>query len=137
MIYRLAADVVMFSHFLFVAFVVVGGALSLRWPRLAWFHIPAFCWGFLVAANRWVCPLTPLEQDLRSSGGDTAYEGGFIAHYIEPVLYPEGLPWGVKMVFAVILLTLNVLFWRLAWRKRRGATQGQAAHGTQYSGPEN
>ena len=43
--YGVLADVVLAAHFLFVLFVVLGGLLVLRWPRLAWVHLPAAAWG--------------------------------------------------------------------------------------------
>ena len=57
---RIAADAVLVVHFLFVVFVVAGGALVLRWPKLAWIQLPAVTWAALVELNGWVCPLTPL-----------------------------------------------------------------------------
>jgi hypothetical protein len=136
MIYAFAAELVMVVHFLFIIFVVAGGALVLRWPILGWLHLPAFSWGFLVAANRWTCPLTPLEQDLRATAGGDSYQGGFIAHYLEPLVYPEGLPWGVKMAFAALLLFLNIAFWRKAWARRRArASISNAEAAAEITGP--
>jgi len=59
MAYRLLADAVVVLHAAFVAFVVLGGFLVLRWPRIAWVHVPTAAYGFLVEAAGWVCPLTP------------------------------------------------------------------------------
>lgn len=119
MAYRIAADLVMAVHFLFVLFVVLGGVAVWRWPRVAWLHVPAFVWGVLVAAARWVCPLTPLEQRLRLTAGEAGYEGSFISHYIEPLLYPAGLSYTQKMFFAALLVILNsALYWH-AWYRRK------------------
>ena len=75
---RLAADAVLVVHLAFVAFVVAGGFAALRWPRIAWIHLPAACWGVLVEWLAWPCPLTPLEIALRRSAGEAGYGGGFV-----------------------------------------------------------
>ena len=65
--------------------------LALRWPRVIWLHVPAVIWGALIEFTGWICPLTPLENRLRRASGEAGYQGDFIAHYILPVLYPNGL----------------------------------------------
>src|SRR5512144_911769 len=91
MLYQRLADLVVVIHFAFVLFVVLGAFLVLRWPRLAWVHLPAAVWGVLIEYAGWICPLTPLEHWLRRAAGESGYEGGFVEHYIIPVLYPLGL----------------------------------------------
>lgn len=120
MMYGLAADAVMALHFSFVLFVTLGGIAVWRWPWVAVLHLPAFIWGVLVVANRWICPLTPLEQRLRAASGEQGYDTGFIAHYIEPLVYPEGMPYTVKMFLAGLLTVLNVsLYWHAWYRKKK------------------
>ena len=48
MIYRLLADVVVVVHLGFVLFVVLGGFLLRRWPKLMYVHVPAAIWGVLI-----------------------------------------------------------------------------------------
>ena len=105
--YHQLADVVLVVHFAFLAFVVVGGALVLRWARVAWVHVPAAIWGVLIEFFGWICPLTPLEIALRHRAGEAAYTGGFIAHYITRVLYPEGLTRAIQVMLGILLLGLN------------------------------
>lgn len=121
MAWRLAAEAVVLVHFAFVLFVVLGGLLVLRWPRLAWFHLPAAIWGGLIELTGFICPLTPLEKWLRQAGGLAAYEGGFIAHYILPVLYPAGLTRGVQVALGVSVTLLNAAIYWAVWRRRRAA----------------
>ncbi len=83
MIYRALADLVLVVHFAFVLFVVVGGLLVLRWPWVAFLHVPAAIWGILIEYSGWICPLTPLENSFRQSGGQPGYSGSFIQHYIQ------------------------------------------------------
>ena len=60
--YRIGADLVLLLHLAFVLFVVTGGLLLLKWPRLAWLHLPAAIWGAIVEYTGWICPLTPIEH---------------------------------------------------------------------------
>jgi Protein of Unknown function (DUF2784) len=112
----MAADVVVVFHFAFVLFVVFGGLLALRWPKVAYVHLPVAVYGALIELVGWVCPLTPLEKRLRESAGLPGYEGGFVEHYILPVLYPSGLTRGVQLVLGLIVIGLNLLIYtRVAW----------------------
>jgi len=118
-IYRLLADAVVGIHFAFVVFVIAGGLLVLRWPRVAMLHLPCAAWGVVVELAGLACPLTPLEHALRLRGGQAGYEGGFVEHYILPVLYPAGLTRRLQLTLGVVTLVVNVLFYWLAWRRNR------------------
>jgi hypothetical protein len=115
----LAADVILVLHLAFVVFVVSGGLLSIRWPRAAWIHVPAALWGVAVEVFGWYCPLTPLETVLRERAGGAAYEGDFIARYVLPVLYPDGLTRTAQIVLGVLALLLNLGVYTYAWHRRR------------------
>ena len=120
MLYRWLADLVLVGHLAFVAFVVLGGLLVLRWPRLAWVHGPAAIWGVLIEFAGFVCPLTPLEIALRHRGGEAGYRGGFIEHYLTAVLYPSGLTRGLQIGLGTLALVINVaVYWVAVGRRRR------------------
>ena len=108
MIYRALADLVLVVHLAFVLFVVLGGLLVVRWPWLARLHIPAAIWGVLIEYTGWICPLTPLEISLRVKGGEAGYAGGFIHHYIQPMLYPAGLTRSTQVVLGSVALLVNL-----------------------------
>jgi hypothetical protein len=113
------ADAVLVIHLTFIAFVMLGGLLVLRWPRLAWLHVPAVLWGSYVELSGRLCPLTPLENSLRERAGQSGYSGGFIDHYVTALIYPDGLSRGIQMVLAALVLTVNVaVYWRLSRRGR-------------------
>lgn len=119
LLYRSLADAVLLLHFAFVAFVALGGLLVLyRWT-FAWWHLPAAAWGAFVELYLHVCPLTPLENGLRTRGGGESYTGGFIAHYIEPVIYPPGLTPGMQLVLGLVLVIANILLYACAWGRHR------------------
>ena len=119
MLYRILADAVVVLHFGFVLFVVLGGLFALRWPRAAWIHLPAAVWGAGIEFLGGICPLTPLEIRLRRLGGEAGYAGGFVEHYVLPVLYPEALDRDVQYVLGGIVIGLNVLIYALVVRRRR------------------
>jgi hypothetical protein len=117
-LYQLLADSVLVLHFLFIAFVLGGGLLVLRRPRLAWLHLPAVVWGIVVEIMGWVCPLTPLENHLRVLAGASAYSGDFVQRYCLPVMYPAGLTPQIQMLLAGVVLLLNALIYAVLIRRR-------------------
>jgi hypothetical protein len=120
MAYRLAADLLLLLHLAFIMFVLLGGLLA-WWRR--WFaalHLPAALWAVLLELNGWGCPLTPWEQQLRLAAGEAGYSGGFIAHYLLPLIYPEGLQHNVQLWLAGIVIAVNLLVYGgLILRRRR------------------
>lgn len=116
--YALAADIVLVIHGLFIAFVIFGGLLVLWRPRLAWLHLPALAWGATVISMGWICPLTPLENELRALAGQTPYDGGFIQHYLWPLIYPPGLTRAMQAGLALVLIIGNSAVYLTVWRQR-------------------
>ncbi len=123
MIYRALADLVLLVHLAFVLFVVLGGLPVLAWPRLAWLHIPAAVWGVLIEYTGWICPLTPLENSIRTRGGEAGYSGGFIQHYVQPVLYPAGLTRPTQVVLGSLVLILNIVAYGLVISRTRASVR--------------
>ena len=122
-LYGALADAVVAVHFLFVLFVLFGGLLVLRWRWVRWLHLPAAAWGALIEFAGWTCPLTPLEKWLRRQGNGAGYEGGFIEHYILPVLYPRALTRNTQLVLGLVVVLLNLfIYWRVF--RRRPAPPG-------------
>jgi Protein of Unknown function (DUF2784) len=115
----LLAELVVLAHFGFVLFVVLGGLLVLRWPRLACVHIPAAAWGTWVEFTGRICPLTPMEKGLRLRAGEAVYSGDFVTHYILPVLYPSGLTRTIQLLLGLIVVALNLGVYGLLLHRRR------------------
>lgn len=117
--WRILADLVVALHFAFIAFVVAGGYLAWRWPRLAWLHAIALAWGLWILAAGAICPLTPLENALRLRAGGSGYEGGFMQRYLIAVIYPPGLTRGMQVALGAGLVLLNAVAYGTLWRRRR------------------
>jgi uncharacterized membrane protein YczE len=125
MAYRILADLVVGVHTLFVAFVLVGGLLALRRPWVAVVHLPTAVWGALIEFQGWICPLTPLENSLRAAAGEAGYQGGFIEHYLLPVLYPAGLTRGVQLALGSVVIAVNLAVYGLLLARWRRAGEGR------------
>ncbi len=129
MLYRVLADVVVGVHLGFIVFVIFGGFLGIRWPRVAWVHVPAFLWGGGIALLGWICPLTYLENHFRVKGAAAGYSSSFVEAYLMPIIYPERLfgsfPRSGFILIGIFILALNaVIYWRLY---RRLQSQGSDA----------
>ena len=112
------ADLLVLVHFGFVLFVVAGGALVLRWPRLAFAHVPAAVWGAWIELSGGICPLTPWEKSLRERAGEAIYAGDFIGHYVLPVLYPVDLSRDVQIWLGLGVLLTNLALYTVVVRRR-------------------
>jgi hypothetical protein len=113
------ADLTVIVHLAFVVFVVVGGLLVLRRRGWVWIHLPAAIWGASIEWAGWVCPLTPLENWLRLRAGGSGYRGGFVEHYLLPVLYPSELARGTQIVLGGLVVVINVAFYSVVWKRYR------------------
>lgn len=121
--YSLLADVVLIVHLAFIVFAVLGGLLVLRWPRLAWLHLPMAGWAAWVEFANHPCPLTPLENRLRQLAGEAGYQTSFIEHYLTALIYPAGLTRNLQILLGLIVVLINFAIYQHLWR--RSATQGQ------------
>ena len=119
--YGLLADAVVAFHAAFILFAVFGGALLVRHPRAIWLHAPALAWGSWIAASGSICPLTPLENRFRASAGQGSYAGGFVDHYLTPIIYPEGLTRSTQLMYGAVLVGVNLFFYGRWLRRRRAA----------------
>ncbi len=129
MLYRILADTAVGIHLLFIVFVLAGGILVFRWPRMAWLHVPAFLWGALVEIGGWICPLTYVENYFRMKSAAEGYAGSFVERYLVPLIYPEllfpgGLFPGIFVAIGILVLLLNgLIYWRVWKRQRLSAAQ--------------
>jgi hypothetical protein len=117
--YLLLADTILLLHLAFILFVVLGGLVVVRHPRLAWLHLPAVAWGAAVELSGSLCPLTPLENHFRALAGEAAYPGDFIGEYLLAAIYPAGLTREIQIGLGLGALALNVaIYGRILGRRR-------------------
>ena len=125
----LLADAVVLLHGGFILFALFGAALLPRRPALVWLHAPALAWGAWIELSGGICPLTPLENRLRAAAGGQGYDGGFIAHYLLPLIYPDGLTRELQWLLAAVLLAVNAALYLRWWRVRRSAGAARGGRG--------
>ena len=113
------ADFVLVIHMLFIVFVVFGGLIVLKWYRIIWLHIPCVIWGALIEFFGWICPLTYLENYFRELGNANSYEGGFIQHYLIPIVYPSGLTTNIQIILGTGVIVINLIVYYFVWRNRQ------------------
>ena len=116
MTYQAAAGAIVLLHLGFILFVLFGGFVVLRWPKVAWVHLPAAVWGVLIELFHWWCPLTKWENHFLRLAGKAGYDGGFVAHYIMPIIYPPGLTRGIEIAIGIFVLIINVTLYMKAFR---------------------
>ena len=121
MLLRLAADTVLVFHLAFIVFALLGGLLAIRWRWLVWLHLPAAGWGFFVEVTGRTCPLTPLENMLREQAGSSGFSGGFVAHYLVPLIYPAGLTLDIQWLLAGVVVAVNLAVYGALLMQRRTA----------------
>jgi hypothetical protein len=116
------ATTVVVLHLAFVVFAIAGGVLAIRWPRIAYVHLPAVAWAIFVEWSGVICPLTPLENSLRAAAGLEAYAGDFVAKYILPLLYPDGLTRTTQILIGFLVLAVNLIAYAVLLRRYRSIT---------------
>lgn len=113
--YSALAVVVLFLHALFILWVVFGALVTRSRPILRWLHIASLVWGILTEVLPWPCPLTLLENWLEGRAGVEPYQGGFLLHYLDKLVYPD-----ISATIAgVVVCIANLAFYaRQLWISR-------------------
>jgi hypothetical protein len=118
MAYRVLVTVILGVHFAYLGYVVLGGFLAWRWTHAIWPHLLAGAWGLAVVGVPLECPLTAAESWVRRKAGQPPLTQGFIARYIEGVLYPARYTVVLQIAVGVIVVVSWIGAYRL-WRRRR------------------
>ena len=109
---------VLFLHALFILWVVFGAFVARSRPVLRWLHIASLVWAILTELLPWPCPLTLLENWLEAKAGVGPYQGGFLLHYLDKLVYPD-ISATVLTLAGIIACVLNLaLYGRLMWMAR-------------------
>jgi hypothetical protein len=117
--YSALATAVLFLHALFILWVIFGALLTRSRPILRWLHIASLIWGILTEVLPWPCPLTLLENWLEGRAGVEPYQGGFLLHYLDRLVYPD-ISANVLTIAGVVVCVANLAFYaRQVWTSRR------------------
>ena len=118
--YSAMAVCVLLLHALFIVWVVFGAFVTRSRPVLRWMHIASLVWGIFTELLPWPCPLTVLENWLEAKAGVQPYQGGFLLHYLDKLVYPD-ISATVLTVGGVLVCVLNLaLYGRQMWIARPG-----------------
>lgn len=129
MMFQVLADAVLTLHVALVLFVVgglvvvvVGNLLQWQWVNRRWFRLAHLATIAVVAAEAWlgfVCPLTTLEMWLRSKAKTATYDGSFIEHWLQALLFWEAAPWVFTTAYTAFALAVAAVWWRFPPERRR------------------
>ncbi len=115
----------MIVHLLFIGFALLGGLLLLWRSYLLFVHLPAAIWVSVISFKGWICPLTPLENHLRNTAGIEGYTGGFVEHYIIPIIYPASLTFNSQIVVGIVAVLINMGIYTFVFYKYRVKQDGE------------
>ena len=120
--YEFFANLTLIAHLIFILFVIFGGLLFFTFPKIIYFHLPALLWGIYIELTNSICPLTYIENWFLLKGELTTYSNDFINNYLFPIIYPEGLTSEIQIYFAISLIVINILIYRLMYKnlKKKG-----------------
>jgi len=120
MLYKLAADVVVVIHAGYVSFVIFGQLAVLigilcRWEwvrnaRFRWLHLIAISIVVVEALLGIVCPLTTLEDWLRTRAGQSGHRGDFVGHWVHELLFYDAPAWMFTLVYTAFGLVVVATF---------------------------
>jgi hypothetical protein len=114
--YLALAIIVLALHLAFILWVVFGVFFTRGRPVLRGLHIASLVWGLLIEIFPWTCPLTFAETWLEQRAGTMSYQGGFLLHYLDALVYPN-VPPLLLVVAAVVVVAANIaVYWR-RWRR--------------------
>src|SRR5437870_13372659 len=70
------------------------GSCLVRWQReraagLAALHIVSVVYGIVAELGPWPCPLTLAENFFEARAGLLPYQGPFVLHYLDAIVYPN------------------------------------------------
>lgn len=122
--YQFFADAVLLLHFGIVLFVIGGlvlilasnllGWQSLRWVNHPWFRVAHLAAIAIVVAESLLgitCPLTTLESWLRMQAGLAPYDGSFIQHWVQGVLFYDAPAWVFTLAYTLFAALVVIAWW--------------------------
>ena len=129
-IWQLLADLVLCLHVALMLFVVLGLPLvvvgNLRgwgWVNAPWLRFSHLATIAIVAGEAWlgiVCPLTTLEMALRARASEATYDGSFVEHWLQALLFWQAPAWVFTAAYTLFGLAVAATWWRWPPRRRAG-----------------
>jgi len=101
--YRWLALGVVALHLGYLAYLVAGGFLAWRWQRTLALHLICAIWAVLIVTTEAPCPLTWLQNALRSLGGQEDLTMSFVDTYVGGVFYPGDHETTARAVVALLV----------------------------------
>jgi len=117
-VYSALAAAILALQLLFILGVVFGVSVTRRRPVLRWLHLGCLVWGILIELLPWICPLTWAENWLETRAGIAPYQGGFLLHYLDALVYPN-IPPGLLTGFGVAVCVVNLGIYAMRFHRRR------------------
>ncbi len=121
--YRLLADTILLLHVLVAVFIVfglvlivIGGMRHWSWVRNPWFRVLHLAAIGVVVVQAWLgalCPLTRWEMALRTRAGEAGYQGEFIAHWLQALLYYQAPLWVFALAYTLFALAVVYCWFRV------------------------
>ena len=121
----MAARLVALTHFAIVSFLVAGGPLARRFPRLRPPHLATIAIIAGINLTGSDCPLTVLEMKLLRASGRVPYETGFISHYFVEPFHPAGINGRVNLVLLSVWMIPTAIAYLLPSRQHKAAAGAQ------------
>ena len=117
--YEIAANLILFVHFIFILFVVFGALLFFASSKIIFIHIPAFIWGSYITLTNSICPLTYLENWFLHKANLTTYSEGFIQNYLVSIVYPTNLTKDLQIYLGITLILINMVIYAFTYYKMK------------------
>ena len=117
--YEIAANLILFVHFIFILFVVFGALLFFASSMIIFIHIPAFIWGSYITLTNSICPLTYLENWFLNKANLTTYSEGFIQNYLVSIVYPTNLTKDLQIYLGITLILINMVIYAFIYYKMK------------------
>src|SRR5713101_3578355 len=117
-LFEVLAELALLVHFLWILWVILGWIVTRNRPLLRRLHIGSLLWGILMEVGPWPCPLTIAEQWLQGRAGSAAYQGSFLIHYLEAVIYPDVSQEMLTRVASGVCFVILGIHGRRFWQER-------------------
>jgi hypothetical protein len=111
MLYRIAADITVVLHFIWIVFLILGAFVGRRYKWVKRIHLGGIAFALVLQCSGWYCPFTYLEIWLRRLHDPTqSYSGSFIIHYVEKIVYINLHP-EVILILTILLAIISALLY--------------------------